>query len=75
MAIPAGQNLAYVKDLIKRYENALRAVKRAETPEEVTEQERLIQPVLKEMQLAVPRVWDDFSRATRDRRQEIRDQI
>lgn len=75
MAIPAGQNLAYVKDLIKRYENALRAVKKAETPEAVTEQERLIQPVLKEMQLAVPRVWDDFSRATRDRRQEIRDQI
>lgn len=72
MAIPAGQNLAYVKDLIKRYEGALRAVKKAETPEEVTEQERLIQPVLKELQLAVPRVWDDFARATRDRRQEIR---
>lgn len=74
MAIPTGQNLAYVKDLIKRYEGALRAVKKAETMDEVTQQERLIQPVLKEMQLAIPRVWDDFTVATRTRRAELRDQ-
>ena len=73
MAIPTGQNLAYVKDLIKRYETTLRAVKKAETMDEVTQQERLIQPVLKEMQLAIPRVWDDFTVATRTRRAELRD--
>lgn len=73
MAIEAGKNLAYVKELIKRYEAALRAVKKAETPEEVTAQERAIHPVLKEMQLAIPRVWEDFTRETRDRRIEIRD--
>lgn len=72
MAIPAGENLAYVKDLIKRYETAVRAVKKAETPEDVSKQERLIQPVLKEMQLAIPRVWNDFSRETRIRRDQIR---
>ena len=73
MAIPAGENLAYVKELIKRYEAAVRAVKKAEDPADVTKQERLIQPVLKEMQLAIPRVWDDFTRVTSRRREEIRD--
>lgn len=73
MAIEAGKNLAYLKDLIKRYEASLRAVKKAETPGEVTQQERLIHPVLKEMQMAVPRIWEDFARETRDRRLEIRD--
>ena len=73
MAIPAGENLAYVKELIKRYEAAVRAVKKAEDPADVTKQERLIQPVLKEMQLAIPRVWDDFVRVTRDKREEIRE--
>lgn len=72
MAIPVGENLAYVKDLIKRYETALRAVKKAEDPADVTKQERLIQPVLKELQLAIPRVWDDFVRETRARREQIR---
>ena len=73
MAIQAGENLAYVKDLIKRYETALRQVKKAETPAEITKIEREIHPILKEMQLAIPRVWDDFSKETRDRRIEIRD--
>lgn len=73
MAIPAGENLAYVKELIKRYETAVRTVKKAEDPAEVTAQERLIQPVLKEMQLAIPRVWDDFVRVTGRRREEIRE--
>lgn len=73
MAIPAGQNLAYVKDLIKRYDNAMKQVKKAESMDEVTRQERLVHPILKEMQLAIPRVWDDFSKATRERRAELRD--
>lgn len=73
MAIPVGENLAYVKELIKRYETAVRAVKKADDPAEVTKQERLIQPVLKEMQLAIPRVWDDFTKVTRERRNQIRD--
>lgn len=72
MAISAGENLAYVKDLIKRYEDFLSVVQKAEDPAEVTKQERLVQPVLKELQLAIPRIWDDFVRETRDRREQIR---
>lgn len=75
MAIKPGENLAYLKDLIKRYENAVKAIQKTDDPSEVTRQERLIQPVLKEMQLAAPRVWDDFTRVSRKRREEIRDSI
>lgn len=73
MAIAPGENLAYVKELIKRYETAVRAVKKAECLEDVTKQERLTQPILKEMQIAMPRVWDDFVRTTSNRRQEIQE--
>jgi hypothetical protein len=73
MAVAPGENLAYVKELIKRYEASVRAVKKAECSEDITKQERLTQPLLKEMQLAMPRVWDDFIRTTSNRRQEIRE--
>lgn len=71
MAIQPGQNLNYLKTLIKRYEDSVKTIKKAETHGEVLEQERLIQPVLKEMQMVTPRVWDDFVRITRERRVEI----
>lgn len=71
---PNADSLAYLKDLIKRYENGLKVVQKSESPSEITKQERLIQPVLKEMQMAVPRIWDDFTRATRKRREQIRDE-
>lgn len=73
MAIESGKNMAYVKDLIKRYETAIRQIKKAEYPEEITKIEREIHPVVKEMQMAIPRVWDDLVIASRDRRLEIRD--
>lgn len=69
---PTDNNLDYLKSLIKRYEDSVKAVRKADDPAEITRQERLIQPVLKEMQLATPRVWDDFIRETRKRREQIR---
>lgn len=65
------QNLDYLKKLIKRLEATEKAIKKSETPNEVSEQERLVHPVLKEMQMVTPRVWDDFVRFTRERRKEI----
>lgn len=65
------ENLEYLKKLIKRIEDSVKIVKKAESPDQVSEQERLIHPVLKEMQMVTPRVWDDYIRATRDRRREI----
>ena len=65
------ENLKYLKDLIKRIEDSVKAVEKAESPNQISEQERLAHPVLKEMQMVTPRVWDDYIRATRKRRQEI----
>ena len=74
MAVPAGENLSYVKDLIKRYEAAISAIKKTNNPHEITVQERKLAPVLAEIQIAIPRIWDDFVRVARKRRQEIREE-
>lgn len=65
------ENLEYLKGLIKRIEDSVKAIKKAESPDQISEQERLSHPVLKEMQMVTPRVWDDYIRAARDRRKEI----
>lgn len=65
------ENIEYLKNLIKRIEDSVKIVKKAESPDQISEQERLTHPVLKEMQMVTPRVWDDYIRATRDRRREI----
>lgn len=65
------ENLEYLKGLIKRIEGSVKIVKKAESPDQISEQERLTHPVLKEMQMVTPRVWDDYIRVTRDRRREI----
>ncbi len=67
------QNLEYLKGLVKRVEDSAKAIEKAETPQEVSEQERLAHPVLKEMQMVTPRVWDDYIKAAQNRRKEIRD--
>ena len=64
-------NLDYLKGLIKRYEASVKTIKKAEDPKEISEQERLIHPVLREMQMVVPRICDDLNKVTRDRRKEI----
>ena len=64
-------NLKYLEDLIKSIKDSVKAVEKAESPDQISEQERLAHPVLKEMQMVTPRVWDDYIRATRKRRQEI----
>ena len=65
------QNLDYLKDLIKRVEASKKAIDKAETPQEISIQERAAHPVLKEMQMVTPRIWDDYIKAAQSRRKEI----
>lgn len=65
------ENEKYLKELLKRLDKATAAIKSAKTPQEVSEQERLVHPVLKELQMVAPRVWDDYLVLCRNRRQEI----
>lgn len=68
-------NLEYVKELIKRYENSIKTIKNATDPADISEQERQIAPVLRELQMAVPRICDDLVKISRKRRQEISEGI
>lgn len=65
------ESIKYLKSLIKRIEDSEKKIKQAEYSGQITEQERLIQPVLKEIQMVCPRIWDDYIKVTRTRRQEI----
>lgn len=65
------QNLDYLKGLLKRLDASAKAIKSAESPQDVSEQERLSHPVLKELQMVTPRVWDDFVKLCQTRRKEI----
>lgn len=67
------QNLDYLKGLIKRIEKSAEIVKKAETPEEISKQERDTHPVLKEIQMVAPRLWDDYIKLTRENRQRIQE--
>ena len=67
------ENFDYLKGLIKRLDASVKDIKKADTPQDVSELERSVHPVLKELQMATPRVWDDFVRLCRDQRKHIMD--
>ena len=39
------ENLKYLEDLIKRIKDSVKAVEKAESPDQISEQERLAHPV------------------------------
>ena len=65
------ENLKYMKELIKRIDASAKAVDAADIPADVSKQERLIHPVLKELQMVAPRVWDDFIKKCSEQRAKI----
>ena len=65
------ENLNYLKGLIKRLDASAKEIIKAETPQEVSELERSVHPILKELQMVTPRVWDDFVKLCRDQRKDI----
>lgn len=65
------ENFDYLKGLIKRLDASAKDIKKADTPQDVSELERTVHPVLKELQMVTPRVWDDFVRLCRDQRKHI----
>lgn len=70
---PDESAIAYTKDLLKRIETSIKNVGKAETPQDVTAQERMFYPILREIQLVVPRIGNEYTKYTNKRRQEIKD--
>lgn len=66
------ENLDYIKGVIKRFEGQVDAIKKAETSNQISEAERELVPIMKDLQLAIPRLGNDISKLTRERRVEIR---
>lgn len=66
------ENLDYIKGIIKRFDEQVAAVKKAKTSEEISEAERALVPIMKDLQLAIPRLGNDITKLTRERRVEIR---
>lgn len=66
------ENLDYIKGVIKRFEKQVDAIKKAETSNEISEAERELVPIMKDLQLAIPRLGNDITKLTRERRMELR---
>lgn len=66
------ENLDYIKGVIKRFEAQVDVIKKAETSNQISEAERELVPIMKDLQLAIPRLANDITRLTSDRRMEIR---
>lgn len=73
MAVPKAKypNIAYTKELIKRIEDGIKVIEEAELSRDISKQERLIMPLLKEIQMACPRIWDDVRLATKNTKQRL----
>lgn len=77
MAAPKAKypNIAYTKELIKRIEDSIKAIEKAEITSDISKQERLIVPVLKEIQMACPRIWDDVRLATKNTKMRLLEEV
>lgn len=72
---PDESAIAYTKELLKRIEASMRAVKKADVLSDITKEERNFYPVLREIQLVVPRIGNEYLQCTNKRRNEIKESI
>jgi len=66
------ENLDYIKGIIERFEKQVDVIKKAETSNQISEAERELVPIMKDLQLAIPRLGNDITKLTRERRMELR---
>lgn len=66
------ENLDYIKGILERFEKQVDIIKKAKTGNEISEAERELVPIMKDLQLAIPRLGDDVYKLSRERRVEIR---
>lgn len=66
------ENLDYIKDIIERFEKQIENINKAKSSADISEAERELVPIMKDLQLAIPRLGIDVAKLTRQRRMEIR---
>lgn len=66
------ENLDYIKGILDRFEKQVENVRNAKSSAEISDAERELVPIMKDLQLAIPRLGNDISKLTRERRLELR---
>ena len=65
------ENEKYLKQIIKDFDKEVKAIKNARSSHEITDHQRVIYPLLVELQLAIPRLNDDIVKLARDTRKAL----
>lgn len=65
------ENIKYLEDLVKRIKASMEKIEAADTFADITAQERLTHPLLKEVQMVAPRVWNDFVQQCSSKRNKL----
>lgn len=68
------ENEKYLKQILKDFDKEVKAIKSAKSSREITDHQRVIYPLLVEMQLAIPRLNDDIYKLSRDTRKALSEQ-
>jgi hypothetical protein len=66
------ENLTYIKGVLERFEKLIDNVNNAKSSFDISEAERELGPIMKDLQLAVPRLGNDVAKLVRERRAELR---
>jgi hypothetical protein len=66
------ENLTYIKGVLERFERLIDNVNNAKSSFDISEAERELGPIMKDLQLAVPRLGNDVAKLVRERRAELR---
>ena len=66
------ENLTYIKGILERFEKQIDNIKNAKDSFDISEAERELGPIMKDLQLAIPRLGNDVAKLVRERRAELR---
>lgn len=68
------KNIAYLKELIKRFEGEVKGIEKADIPSDVSKCERTAFAILNEIQMVAPRIGDDMRVAAANSRKRIKEE-
>lgn len=66
------ENLKYIKEVLGRLEKQVAVIENAKNSMEISDAERELVPIMKDLQLAIPRLGIDVAALSRKRRAEMR---
>lgn len=65
------ENREYLNEVLSRIDAEVAKIKKAKTPIEISQCERMALPLLTEAQMVVPRIGEDIMKESQKRRKEL----